>query len=89
MTKTITKGAAALPLNTILDGDCIDVMSGLPSNSVDLIFADPPYNLQLKNQLHRPDNSKADAVDDHGDQFPVLQPMMISPVAGCTRPAGS
>jgi modification methylase len=69
MNNTITKGATALPLNTILDGDCIDVMSGLPSNSVDLIFADPPYNLQLKNQLHRPDNSKVDAVDDHWDQF--------------------
>ena len=69
MTKTMTKGAAALPLNTILDGDCIDVMAGLPDNSVDLIFADPPYNLQLKNQLHRPDNSKVDAVDDHWDQF--------------------
>ncbi|EBA17172.1 modification methylase [Roseobacter sp. SK209-2-6] len=70
MNKTMTKGAtSALPLNTILDGDCIEVMSGLPDNSVDLIFADPPYNLQLKNQLHRPDNSKVDAVDDHWDQF--------------------
>jgi modification methylase len=69
MTKTMTKGAAALPLNTIIDGDCIDVMAGLPDNSIDLIFADPPYNLQLKNQLHRPDNSKVDAVDDHWDQF--------------------
>ncbi len=69
MTKTMTKGAAALPLNTIIDGDCIDVMAGLPDNCIDLIFADPPYNLQLKNQLHRPDNSKVDAVDDHWDQF--------------------
>jgi modification methylase len=69
MTKTMTKGAAALPLNTIIDGDCIDVMAGLPDNSIDLIFADPPDNLQLKNQLHRPDNSKVDAVDDHWDQF--------------------
>ena len=63
------KGAAALPLNTILDGDCIDVMNSLPENSVDLIFADPPYNLQLKGDLHRPDNSKVDAVDDEWDQF--------------------
>ncbi|APG48625.1 site-specific DNA-methyltransferase [Phaeobacter porticola] len=69
MNKTLTRGAAALPLNTILDGDCIEAMSGLPSNSVDLIFADPPYNLQLKGQLHRPDNTKVDAVDDHWDQF--------------------
>jgi len=58
-----------LPLNTIIDGDCIDVMNTLPENSVDLIFADPPYNLQLKSDLHRPDNSKVDAVDDHWDQF--------------------
>ena len=58
-----------LPLNTIIDGDCIDVMNSLPENSVDLIFADPPYNLQLKSDLHRPDSSKVDAVDDHWDQF--------------------
>ena len=69
MNKTMTKGAAALPLNAILGGNCIEVMAGLPANSVDLIFADPPYNLQLKGQLHRPDNSKVDAVDDHWDQF--------------------
>lgn len=68
-TKPKKKGAAALPLNAILDGDCIDVMNSLPENSVDLIFADPPYNLQLKGDLHRPDNSKVDAVDDEWDQF--------------------
>ncbi|MEM7752042.1 MAG: site-specific DNA-methyltransferase [Pseudomonadota bacterium] len=60
---------SALPLDTILDGDCIDVMRSLPEASVDLIFADPPYNLQLKGELHRPDNSKVDAVDDAWDQF--------------------
>ena len=58
-----------LPLNQILPGDCIDVMTGLPEGSVDLIFADPPYNLQLKGDLHRPDNSRVDAVDDAWDQF--------------------
>ena len=68
-TKTKVKAAAKLPLNQILDGDCIEVMNSLPENSVDLIFADPPYNLQLKGDLHRPDNSKVDAVDDHWDQF--------------------
>ncbi|KMK68519.1 site-specific DNA-methyltransferase [Puniceibacterium sp. IMCC21224] len=68
-TMTKTKGATALPLNTILDGDCIEVMNSLPEASVDLIFADPPYNLQLKGDLHRPDNSRVDAVDDHWDQF--------------------
>lgn len=61
--------AVQLPLNQILDGDCIEVMNSLPAGSVDLIFADPPYNLQLKGDLHRPDNSLVDAVDDHWDQF--------------------
>ena len=59
----------SLPLDTIIDGDCIDVMNSLPANSVDLIFADPPYNLQLRGDLHRPDNSKVDAVDNDWDQF--------------------
>ncbi|THD76680.1 site-specific DNA-methyltransferase [Thalassobius vesicularis] len=68
-TMTKSKGAAALPLNTILAGDCIEMMNSLPENSIDLIFADPPYNLQLKGDLHRPDNSKVDAVDDAWDQF--------------------
>lgn len=66
---TKPKGAAALPINTIIGGDCIEIMSGLPEASVDLIFADPPYNLQLKGDLHRPDNSQVDAVDDAWDQF--------------------
>ncbi|SDF41869.1 modification methylase [Salipiger thiooxidans] len=66
---TKTKGVKTLPLNTILDGDCIEMMNSLPEESVDLIFADPPYNLQLKGELHRPDNSRVDAVDDHWDQF--------------------
>jgi modification methylase len=70
MTKTKTPAEApALPLNQILAGDCIEVMNSLPAGSVDLIFADPPYNLQLKGELHRPDNSLVDAVDDHWDQF--------------------
>ncbi|MBB1497353.1 site-specific DNA-methyltransferase [Paracoccus sp. MC1862] len=58
-----------LALNMILAGDCIEVMNGLPEASVDLIFADPPYNLQLRGELHRPDNSRVDAVDDAWDQF--------------------
>ena len=68
-TMTKNKGADALPLNTILAGDCIEIMNSLPENSIDLIFADPPYNLQLKGDLHRPDNSKVDAVDNDWDQF--------------------
>ena len=67
--KTKTKAAAKLPLNEILEGDCIKVMNSLPEGSVDMIFADPPYNLQLQGDLHRPDNSKVDAVDDAWDQF--------------------
>ncbi len=62
-------GAKALSLNEILRGDCVAAMRGLPDASVDLVFADPPYNLQLKGTLHRPDNSKVDAVDDAWDQF--------------------
>ena len=58
-----------LPLGTILDGDCIEAMRSLPSASVDLIFADPPYNLQLGGDLSRPDGSHVDAVTDHWDQF--------------------
>ena len=68
-TRTAKPAAAALPLDQILAGDCIEVMRSLPEGSVDLIFADPPYNLQLKGDLHRPDNSLVDAVDDHWDQF--------------------
>ncbi len=57
MTKTKAPEAAVLPLDRIIDGDCIAVMNSLPAGSIDLIFADPPYNLQLKSALHRPDNS--------------------------------
>ncbi|MDK1030186.1 MAG: DNA methyltransferase [Anaerolineae bacterium] len=59
----------SLPLNQIVKGDCIEVLNSLPAKSIDLIFADPPYNLQLKNELHRPNMTKVEAVDDHWDQF--------------------
>jgi modification methylase len=58
-----------LPLDRIIEGDCVAAMAALPEGSVDLVFADPPYNLQLKGDLHRPNNSLVDAVDDHWDQF--------------------
>ncbi len=61
--------AVRLPIDTILVGDCIDHMNALPAGSVDLIFADPPYNLQLEQGLTRPDQSKVDAVDDDWDKF--------------------
>ena len=56
-------------LNTIIHGDCIDELKKLNDNSVDLIFADPPYNMQLKNALYRPNNTKVDGVDDEWDKF--------------------
>jgi modification methylase len=58
-----------LPLNKILRGDCVEVLNLLPENSIDLIFADPPYNLQLQQELWRPNMTKVDAVDDAWDQF--------------------
>jgi len=58
-----------LPVDTILVGDCIAHMNALPAGSVDLIFADPPYNLQLEEGLTRPDQSRVDAVDDDWDKF--------------------
>lgn len=64
-----TKKSTEVSKNTILQGDCVEMMRKIPAGSVDMIFADPPYNLQLKGDLHRPNNSKVDAVDDHWDQF--------------------
>ncbi|MEO8926266.1 MAG: site-specific DNA-methyltransferase [Caulobacteraceae bacterium] len=55
--------------DNILVGDCIEHMALLPEKSVDLVFADPPYNLQLRGDLVRPDNSKVDGVDDDWDRF--------------------
>src|SRR5215475_10578589 len=63
----------SLKLETVIDrvieGDCVARMNELPEGCADLVFADPPYNLQLANELRRPDNSKVDAVDDGWDQF--------------------
>ena len=58
-----------LELNNIHQGDCVELLKRIPDNSVDLIFADPPYNLQLNGDLFRPDTSKVDAVDDEWDKF--------------------
>ncbi|MEA2007809.1 MAG: DNA methyltransferase, partial [Chloroflexota bacterium] len=58
-----------LAVNQIIQGDCVEVLNDLPSHSVDLIFADPPYNLQLQNELYRPNRTKVDAVNDDWDQF--------------------
>src|SRR5450432_3493492 len=59
----------SLKLDQIIEGDCVERMRALPAGCADLVFADPPYNMQLRGALHRPDQSKVDAVDDHWDQF--------------------
>jgi modification methylase len=58
-----------VPRDEILIGDCIDGLGRLPAEAVDLVFADPPYNLQLERALTRPDQSLVDAVDDDWDKF--------------------
>lgn len=58
-----------LPLDQVLRGECVQMMRMLPGNSVDCIFADPPYNLQLRGELRRPDESVVDGVDDDWDRF--------------------
>src|SRR5690606_13377838 len=72
--KTIVKNTdknkkTTLPRNQILAGECVETMKTLPSRSIDLIFADPPYNLQLGGDPTRPNNSKVNGVDDAWDKF--------------------
>ena len=69
MSEAITNQKKDLPLNKIIKGNCIDSMISLPDNSIDVIFADPPYNLQLKNVLSRPDSSKVNGVTEDWDRF--------------------
>jgi modification methylase len=61
-----------LPLDQVLQGDCVRQMATLPDGSVDMIFADPPYNLQLGGDLFRPEGGRVDAVDDAWDKFDSL-----------------
>ncbi|MBB5692014.1 site-specific DNA-methyltransferase [Muricoccus pecuniae] len=61
-----------LPLDSVLRGDCIESLRRLPPASVHAVFADPPYNLQLKGALRRPDDSLVDAVDEEWDRFDDL-----------------
>ncbi|WP_448528485.1 DNA methyltransferase [Raineya sp.] len=60
-------------INSIVQGDCVELLKKLPDNSVDLIFADPPYNLQLNGELFRPNQTKVDAVNDEWDKFDSFQ----------------
>lgn len=64
-----SEAPGAFERDVILVGDCVGELQKLPSRSVDLVFADPPYNLQLANELHRPDQSRVDGVDDEWDRF--------------------
>src|SRR3954465_7357301 len=66
------KAKLELPLDRILQGDCIAQMARLPDKSIDMIFADPPYNLQLGGDLIRPEGGRVDAVDDDWDKFDSL-----------------
>ena len=63
---------AEMPMNQIVQGDCIANMNALPAESVDLVFADPPYNLQLGGDLSRPDNSHVAGVTEAWDQYDTM-----------------
>ena len=67
--KAIAAPEVSLPINRVLAGNCISLMNSLPAESVDMVFADPPYNLQLNGALLRPDNSRVDGVDNDWDKF--------------------
>ena len=84
-----------LPENRVLRGDCVALMDALPAESVDLCFADPPYNLQLGGELHRPDNSRVDGVDAAWDRFSdfasydAFTRAWLTAVRRVLKPAGS
>lgn len=69
MLKNLNKSVNKLPIDMILPGDCLGILAQLPEASVDMVFADPPYNLQLSQELWRPDHTRVDAVDDSWDKF--------------------
>jgi modification methylase len=68
-----SKKSTISTINDIVSGDCVEIMRGLENESVDMVFADPPYNLQLNGDLHRPNNSLVDAVDNDWDQFESMK----------------
>jgi len=81
--RAATKGVA-LPLDQILMDDCIEAMRALPDASVDMIFADPPYNLQLGGDLFRPEGGRVDAVDNDWDKFDTFAHYLLAPAAAHT-----
>lgn len=71
--KNSRRATVQLPINQILTGDCVQILRDLPEASIDLIFADPPYNLQLQNELWRPNQTLVDGVADEWDKFDDFQ----------------
>jgi modification methylase len=69
VSRRTVSSANVLPINEVILGDCIAALKRLPDASVDLVFADPPYNLQLEGALLRPNNTTVDGVDDAWDKF--------------------
>ena len=59
--------------NQILQGDCIEILRAIPDQTFDMVFADPPYNLQLSGDLHRPNHTKVDGVTEEWDRFDGFQ----------------
>ena len=68
--------------NKLINGDSLRELKKIPGETFDLIFADPPYNLQLKSELTRPDRSKVNAVNDKWDNLKILKSMMNLPTRG-------
>ena len=82
MSSQKSKKSTKLKTNTIIKGNCIESMRAMPKKSVDLIFADPPYNLQLKGDLHRPDSSRLMLLMIIGINLKALKPMISLRVNG-------
>jgi len=78
----------AIERGRVLIGDCVAEMAALPAESVDLVFADPPYNLQLQGDLKRPDDSRVDAVNDAWDKFASFS-AYDDFTRACSLPAGA
>jgi len=77
-----------LPINTIVHGNCLEVLEKLPPDSIDLVFADPPYNLQLSQELWRPNHTRVEGVTDDWDQFESFESyddFTRSWLSGCRR----
>ncbi len=64
---------SSIPLDRIICGDCLEILEQFPEKSVDVVFADPPYNLQLSQELRRPNRTRVAAVDDGWDKFADFQ----------------